>query len=169
MKKLNNKGLSIVEFIVVFVMLMILTTGMMNIIIKLKDNNNEKELTRELLTYKNSITKLINDDLIYNNFKKIICETQTNAMQSCNLYFQKEGENETFKTLIYDPKNYTITYDSIKYKMPKQDFIVPSLSPVIEIDKNYLIIKLPIHEVGKTDENDKDYGINIVYPVGISS
>ena len=53
--------------------------------------------------------------------------------------------------------------------MPKQDFIVPSLSPVIEIDKNYLIIKLPIHEVGKTDENDKDYGINIVYPVGISS
>ena len=60
MKKLNNKGLSIVEFIVVFVMLMILTTGMMNIIIKLKDNNNEKELTRELLTYKNSITKLIN-------------------------------------------------------------------------------------------------------------
>ena len=71
MKKLNNKGLSIVEFIVVFVMLMILTTGMMNIIIKLKDNNNEKELTRELLTYKNSITKLINDDLIYNNFKKI--------------------------------------------------------------------------------------------------
>ena len=59
--------------------------------------------------------------------------------------------------------------DSIKYKMPKQDFIVPSLSPVIEIDKNYLIIKLPIHEVGKTDENDKDYGINIVYPVGISS
>ena len=35
MKKLNNKGLSIVEFIVVFVMLMILTTGMMNIIINI--------------------------------------------------------------------------------------------------------------------------------------
>ena len=83
MKKLNNKGLSIVEFIVVFVMLMILTTGMMNIIIKLKDNNNEKELTRELLTYKNSITKLINDDLIYNNTRYILLTNVDNVKDSC--------------------------------------------------------------------------------------
>ena len=47
MKKLNNKGLSIVEFIVVFVMLMILTTGMMNIIIKLKDTISNYIQTRK--------------------------------------------------------------------------------------------------------------------------
>jgi len=169
MNKLNNKGLSVVEFIVVFVILMVLVFGMMNSIMGLKDSNNTTNISKELLEYKSTLTKVINDDLIKRKFKEIKkCDTLGYSV-TCNLSF----EDETTSTLIINTNtneegDYVISYNNQNYPIPNSEFLEFYGSITVKIDeetKNFLLINIPIYEIDKRDVN---YGINIIHPIGLS-
>jgi len=178
MKRLNNKGLSIVEFIVVFVILMVLIFGMMDTIMGFKDSNNTTTMNKELLEYQTTLTKIIQDNLIKRKFEKIeICDT-VGYITECTFVFEKKEGSELEETskLIVDLEHFEITYDNkknhidnpIKYPIPNSDFI--EMAPIkIEPDetKKFLIISIPIYELDRPEEQDINYGINIIHPIGL--
>jgi len=165
MKRLNNKGLSIVEFIVVFVILMVLIFGMMDTIMGFKDSNNTTTMNKELLEYQTSLTKIIYDDLIKGKFQKIeSCDTHEYTT-TCH-FILKEGEKST---LEIDIQKLVISYNGIKYPIPNSDFV--EIAPIkVEIDeetKKFLIISIPIYEIDKKGEQDINYGLNIIHPINL--
>ena len=167
MKRLNNKGLSIVEFIVVFVILMVLVFGMMNTIMDFKDSNNTTTMNKELLEYKTTLTKIISDDLIKRKFKSIDdCDAKEYSV-NCNLRF----EDETTSTLIVNTNTneegqYVISYNGKHYPIPESEFLEFSGTVTIKVDQEkFLIINIPIYKIDKRDVN---YGLNIIHPIGLS-
>ena len=161
MKKLNNKGLSVVEFIVVFVMLMILVFGMMDVIINLKNSNTTTTIEKELLEYKTTLTKVISDDLIKRKFKNLKNVDTSNTTISAVFKFADDSES----TFSIDYNNFIITYNNKTNPIPKSEYL--EMDGVITIktsdDNKFLLINIPYFEIDK----DVNYGINIVHPIGL--
>lgn len=161
MKNLNNKGLSVVEFIVVFAILMVLVFGMMNSIMGLKDTNNSTNMNKNLLEYKTTLTKIINDDLIKRNFKSLKnCDT-TNKKVTCTFVFDDDSES----IFSVDISEYLISYNNKKYQIPNRDFLEFDGIVTVKVEDNFLLINMPIYEIDKADIN---YGLNIIHPIGLS-
>ncbi len=157
--KLNNKGLSVVEFIIVFVILMIIVFGMMNVVLTLKKESSSISMKKELLEFKTTMTKEINQDLIEKGYDKV--ENCTTGI-SCDIYFKDNSST----TLIININQKTITYDGIIYDIPQKDFIKMENS-TINIDEKFLTISIPYYEMGVSEENKVDYGIKIIYPISL--
>ncbi len=161
MKKLNNKGVSVVEFIVVFVMLMILVFGMMDVIINLKNSNTTTTMEKELLEYKTTLTKVISDDLIKREFKELKNTDTSNTTISAVFKFADNSES----TFSIDYSTFVITYNNKVYPIPKREYL--EINGIITIklsdDNKFLIINIPYHEIDK----DVNYGINIIHPIGL--
>ena len=64
LKKLNNKGLTAVEILVCFVLMVILTVSMYSTVISYKNKQNIESDRDKIVAYKNLLTKEIQDDLI---------------------------------------------------------------------------------------------------------
>ena len=64
MKRLNNHGISLVEIVVTFAIVMAIISGLLAIIMnyRLQAQNSFSKL--ELQTYKNNLTKTIQDDIL---------------------------------------------------------------------------------------------------------
>jgi len=166
MKRLNNNGLSIVEFIVVFVILMVLVFGMMNTIMDFKNSNNTTIMNKELLEYKTTLTKIIYDDLIKRNFQSIeSCDT-LEYTTTCKFKFK----NDTTSTLTInintnEEGRYVISYNGKNYPIPNSEFLEFSGAVTVKEENGFLIINIPIYEIDKRDVN---YGLNIIHPIGLS-
>lgn len=170
MKKINNKGMTVVEFIVVFAILMFLVVSMMNIIMNIKKTNTSTTLEKELLTYKTNLTKVISDDLIKKNFRELKnCDT-SGMIVSCDLIFKYTNEeNEEVsisKKLSVDSENMIITYDEIKYSVPEKSYLTFNGIVNIKVDNKILIIDIPIYEIDKLNDNI-NYGISIKHPISL--
>ena len=64
MKKLNNKGMTIIEVLVCFVLVAIITTSMYNSISNINDRRNIESMKEKIINVKNLITKDIEDDIV---------------------------------------------------------------------------------------------------------
>lgn len=64
LKKLNNKGMTAVEILVTFVIVVIIVVSMYDSIMTLKNKETVASYKESLVTYKNLLTKEIQDDLI---------------------------------------------------------------------------------------------------------
>lgn len=64
MKKLNNKGMTTIEILVTFVIVVIIVVSMYASVTSLKDKETIESYKESLITYKNLLTKEIQDDLI---------------------------------------------------------------------------------------------------------
>lgn len=64
MKKLNNKGMSTIELLVSFVLLVILVVSIYGTVESYKNKQNIEGYNLEIMTYKNLLTKTIQDDLV---------------------------------------------------------------------------------------------------------
>ena len=64
LKRLNNKGLTAVEILVCFVLMVILTVSMYSTVISYKNKQNIESDRDKIVAYKNLLTKEIQDDLI---------------------------------------------------------------------------------------------------------
>ena len=140
MKKLNNKGMSIIEVVVTFSLIMFLVVGLLVIVTNYR---NKVAISLERLsldTFKNNLTQDINNDILTNGLKEITDETSTtNSASPCyNL-----GLNRCIVLIFYDntkkalgtskvlsnPNTYSATqiknsienkyiyYDGLKYKL----------------------------------------------------
>jgi len=117
---------------------------------------------KDMLIFKNTVIKDIEDDLIYNKVTAASC-----ADNSCTLNF--EGEKTSSFTL--DVVNKRITYNEKVYEFPNADQITieNALLEVIELDSNNAMLKIdiPCYENSDTEKED-NYGITINHPFKIN-
>ena len=64
MKKLNNKGMTIIEVLVCFILVAIISTSMYNSISNFNDRRNLESMKEKVINVKNLFTKEIEDDII---------------------------------------------------------------------------------------------------------
>ena len=66
MVKLNNKGMTLVELIVTFSLLLVLVVGLYDIILEVKFQVDDNQVEKELTEYSSSFNNEIHYDLITN-------------------------------------------------------------------------------------------------------
>lgn len=154
MKKLNNKGLTIIELIITFAILMLVILGMLKVITDIKSDVGNKSFAREMLDYKNTMTKTIYDDVIKLDFTKIEeCETTSSTCK--RLYFNKAAN---YKELSINRIGMIVTYDGINYPIPNSSELKLN-NTLIETSNNVLTIEVSYFEYGTTN----NLGFKIVH------
>jgi len=153
----NNKGFTIVELLVSFILSMIIIIIMFELIISLKDFYQTSSIKTELLNKQNLMIDKIYTDLTE---KKVViinsCGTQ------CVEFVFNDG---IAKTLLVDTTNNIITYDNYSIKLSNNSFFEKiEISDIgnISNQKNNRIfsINVPIYNPLFEKEN---FGINIIY------
>lgn len=175
MKKLNNKGTSLVELVITFAILMILVVGMLELIMNLKNDASSKAFGKKMMEYRSNITELIESDLIRLKYSYLTDDCslteyeKSNVIVCKNLHFKDGTVNE----LKINLTTKIIRYHNLNYDIPNSDFIefldnrvyaqnpLNSSLDVTIVDKNnMLIINVPYFEIDQKD----NYGFKIVYP-----
>lgn len=149
--KLNNKGITLVEVIVSFALLMIILVGLFNIIMEVKSDVTDKQMEKEFKDFDNLMIARIQGDLIKNKVKN--CETKDSKSVSC--------ENKI--TIKID--NGMITYNGVEYAIPYKD----NEEDILQYpDTNGVVIKdniLKISFIYSYVDGTKSFGFTIVHPL----
>lgn len=124
--KLNNKGVSIIEIVLTFSLIMVMVIGMITIVFNYREKASISLEKLNMDTFKNTLTKDIQDDILEVGVKEINLEGECltiSGLNSCvNIVF-KDGTEKIFGTSIVDSSNREsienkfIYYDGIKYKL----------------------------------------------------
>lgn len=88
--KLNKKGYMLVEIIVAFSIAMAMLYFLMNIVIKMKDINEDFYVDTKLETDQLLMTKLIEDDISKHSLKSINTATNEENIKEINLVFEND-------------------------------------------------------------------------------
>lgn len=127
--KLNNKGLTVVELILCFVLLIILVFGMFNVVLEIKDYSETKELEKDLVSFKNRIIYMIQDDLIQYGLKETSSSCPSGYEKSYSTKCLRIAlKNNDVKYLVVEPSSKTIKYGTNnnsleEYKIPHSEVI----------------------------------------------
>lgn len=81
-KKLNNKGMTLIEIIVCFVIVVVIVLSMFKVVNNYKDKQDVESYKSSIITYKNTITKTIWEDII--NHKGIVKYEKNSNSQDQN-------------------------------------------------------------------------------------
>ena len=76
MKKLNNKGMTSIEVLLSFIVVVMLSVSMYTTISAYQNKQNIESFKEKIMTYKNLLTKEINDDLIKKGLIAVNVEVQ---------------------------------------------------------------------------------------------
>lgn len=129
--KLNNKGLTVVELILSFTLLIVLVFGMFNVVVEIKDYSEAKELEKDLVEFKNRIIYKIQNDLITGNIKDL--EIQNTGTPTLTITMT-DGTTKTLEIIF---KEKIIKYDGETYKIPHSNLIEFLDSRVINLCPGY--------------------------------
>ncbi len=80
MKRLNNKGMTTVEILITFVIIVIIVVSMYASISSLKNKETIESYKESIVTYKNLLTKDIQDDLIINSLTGVEINDSNNKV-----------------------------------------------------------------------------------------
>ena len=128
---MNKKGFTTIELIVSFVMVVILLSSLIGFIITYRDKVKTEEVKSQLIDFKNTITKIVYDDIIDLNFTSMSpCVGQDN----CIVMTDENGLSHVLKienscnTILCDtnPCNISncgvyLVYNETKYLLPDSD------------------------------------------------
>ena len=115
MKKLNNKGFTVVEITLSFLFVFTVAFGMYGLIVNYRDRLNEESIKSQLLDYTNQVTLAIQNDITEKVLKKIdYCKVDDNTIYTClNLEFN-DGSSKQLAVendkKVYDGEEYDISY-----------------------------------------------------------
>ena len=124
--KLNNKGMSIIETILSFVLIMAMVTGMIVIVMNYRHKAALSIEKLELDTFKNTLTQAIQNDILTIGLKEINydgeCEILTDLDSCINLVFQDDSMRAFGVSKIDinnrdSIENKYLYYDGIKYDL----------------------------------------------------
>ena len=165
MKRLNNNGITTIEILICFVLLAVISTSLYNTV-SVYRNKQILEMEKEkIYTYKNLLTKEIQDDII----KRGLINAVKNSSTKLTMKFSN-GTSTTLEVLKNDNK---IIYDGIEYPLPSfgedssRENVLKIDSCTIEITSspNFLTINIPFMH---PDFGTK-YGILVAAPIGYTS
>lgn len=173
MKKINNKGMTIVELILTFAVLMVIVVGLLEVVLEAKQDVTDSNYVKQMEEYRTLVTKTIQDDLIK---KKLTSVTISNP-RSASFTFA-DGSRKSLTVT----KGKLIRYDKISYDLPEKkytEFRDSVLNPQSEPSKNrdvtisynsstkVLVINIPIFKKVSSknipNEKEHNYGIRIVH------
>ena len=150
--KLNNKGITLVEVIVSFALLMIILVGLFNIIMEVKSDVTDKQMEKEFKDFDNLMIARIQGDLIKNKVKN--CKIEDSKSVSC------DNNKITIKI-----DNGMITYNGVEYAIPYKD----NEGDILQYpDTNGVTIKdniLKISFIYSYVDDTKSFGFTIVHPL----
>lgn len=130
--KLNNKGMSIVEVIVTFSLIMFLVVGLLVIVVNYRNKMSTSLERLTFDTFKNNLTQDINNDILTKGLKEIKDDTNTTDTSSlcynlglnrCIVLTFADNTKKAFGTSRVSALdknsivNKYIYYDGIKYKL----------------------------------------------------
>ena len=157
---MNNKGFTLVEMLVSFVLSMIIVVLLFQLIINLKDVYVSSVIKTELLNRQNLMTNKIYSDLID---KQVISISNCNSSSTCVDFTFFDGSD---KQLIIDDVNNILSYDDYVVKLDNNSYFGSfsiNTSNFGNISNKYnkiFNINVPILNDNFNDEN---FGINVVY------
>ena len=152
-KKLNNSGMTLVELLVTFSLVMIMAIGIFNLVLEVRKDLDEKEVMKNYTTYSNDINNKIHYDLIRN--KPFVIA-------------YKNSETDNWFCKYSDNSNCNVINDilSVTYKNKSKDsFSLNSLCTIYPcaiygyLDKNNEISFKAISINKNIDNTNKKYGI----------
>ena len=86
-KKLNNKGMSIIEILLCFILVTIITGSIYSTVNAFSNKKVEEQAKEKIYTYKNLLTRDIEDDIVTNGLIKVDIKGDHQAidesMQEC--------------------------------------------------------------------------------------
>ena len=164
MLKLNKKGMTLVEVLLAMTGLIIISFGMLTLINSLKKSSVKEQKAKNLSEYKTIVSRKIEDDLIYKEFKSIENCNETGYDICKTITFKKQNNNiDESKQIKININSKLINYDNINYYIEEKDATISSSDINISNDDNFVIIKIPIIL------GSNDYGIKIVYPISLQN
>lgn len=164
-KLMNNKGFTITELIVTFVIVMSITLGLFAVVDNYRERQQKATYRKELNSYKNEIVKIIQDDVLYKGVKKIEGikvndENGESFNQGIKITFKDGKSSKELKV-----NNSEIKYGDISYPFPNNfvkftDDIIFSDSGEFEgLNKRIYSINI---ELTHTELTGEVFDINIV-------
>ena len=124
---LNKKGFTIAEVIVSFTMLTIILASVMTSTIFYRDKVKEEQIITKLVDFKNTITKVIYDDILSSDNRKIVSVERCIGTANCINFLDTENNSHTLKiieittTNSENVKGVYLSYDDTKYMLPDSD------------------------------------------------
>lgn len=122
---LNKKGFTIVEVIVSFSLISIILASMIATTMFYRDKVKQEEVVSQLWDFKNTVTKVIYDDIIENDLRRVdTCVGVPNCVKFSDI---NNTISHTLKIVEYNEPTQTIKrgvylyYDNIKYMLPDSD------------------------------------------------
>lgn len=164
MKKLNEKGVSIVEIIVTFALIMIIVSGLLTIIMNYRGRMQSELKRLDLVSFKDSLTKDIQTDIIDKGLSTINKEGQCigneNIYDDCiNIVF-KDGVEKILATSKTNSNNIDelkdllnnkyIKYGDFKYEIEDK---LPNKIPVGKNDEETINIIKSSQNIYMNSEN----------------
>ena len=121
---MNKKGFTVAEVIVSFSLVSVILASMVGATIYYRDKVKEEEVVTQLTDFKNSITKIIYDDILINNEKRIYSVERCIGTTNCVNFVDKENVTHNLR-MVYDPsgqkKGVYLSYDNKLYMLPDSD------------------------------------------------
>lgn len=157
---MNNKGFTVIELLIGFMFLIIITYFLFTTILTIKENEELTNIKNKIVDIKVNVTKEINTDLNKFNLSNIV-----SCGENCiNINFA----NETTKKLEIDTSNNKIIYGDSEYNLiTDSNFDSPIIMEVDVIDNSFternnsiLKINIPIKHL----DLENIYEINIIFP-----
>ncbi len=105
MKKLNNKGMTSIEVLLSFIVVVMLSVSMYTTISAYQNKQNIESFKEKIMTYKNLLTKEINDDLIKKGLIAVNVESQSYNAAGNTVEDEAEGRVRTNYTITFTLKN----------------------------------------------------------------
>lgn len=156
----NKKGMTTIELLICFTIVGIITASMFSLVMNYKEKQQVESIRGDVLSYKYSLTKRIQDDLIKNSVSGV------KEMSSNSITIQfTDGESATLTVLgngvSYSSKS--MTKKPIFYPLPEiPNLKIQSIPYFIDdTTSRFLTIKIPFTH---PDLDNREYGIFVVRP-----
>lgn len=159
--KLNNKGITLVEVIVTFALLMIILVGLFNIILDVKSDVSDRQMIKDFKDYDNLMITRIQGDFITKNVTN--CDVISKDNLSCD-----KGK---FTIAIVNGSNGypVIKYNGVEYEVPNSDVLTFDTANRIEYNNNLITIHFKYRfvndEPSEGEEESFPYGFEIKHPI----
>lgn len=112
MKRMNNKGISTIEVLLSFVLITIITASMFGTISAFNEKRMIEQYKSEIYTYKNNVTRVIQDDLIKKGLTRATYKQElslSRAVYTIDFDFKNGERTRLIIKKVYANSEYHIT------------------------------------------------------------
>lgn len=174
----NNKGFTIAELLVTFVLVMSIVLALFKVVDHYRERQQNATSAKEMNSYRNQIVKVVEDDILFNceGIKKIkgldkasLKDAPTDFQQGIEITFNGSDENDKSITKNLIVRKSGISYGDMFYEFPSKfvsavDDVIYTETQVENVSSDPLLKKAiySIHIDLTHSELNRIFNINIV-------